>query len=375
MQINRREWMKQSLLASSTILLAGAPVAVGCASERREAEEDELQGKLLLNWNENPYGPSETAKEAVNDMMQFANRYPDEQSQKVRTELAALHGLKADNYLLTAGSTEVLSLLGQHVGLKKGELLAPYPTFPTALRFGEMAGATIKRVPLDKEERIDLERTLNAITDKTTLVFICNPNNPTGTEVPTDELKEFCRRVPKSVLIAVDEAYIEYSKAGLSGSMVSLVNEVPNLVVCRTFSKAYGLAGLRMGYAVSQEANIQALAQRHLGFLLATGWPPLAAASACLKDQAFIDMCVAKNLEGRKIVYDAFDGWGVKYSPSSTNFIYTRHEHFEKEVVSYLAARDILITKWPSMKDHIRISISKPEHMRTFVNTIKDFRI
>lgn len=372
MSINRRQWLKQSLLASVSVLLAGAPIAQGCASERPK----ELVGKddlLLLNWNENPYGPSDTAIEAVNKAMKYANRYPDEVVAELKQKLAVKNGLRPSNFLLTAGSTEVLSLLGQHVGLKQGEILSPFPTFPTALQFGERAGATIKRVKLDDNDRIDLDQVLDAITASTTLVFICNPNNPTGTEVPTDDLRSFCRNVPDNVLICVDEAYVEYSDAGLSGSMIGLVNELPNLIICRTFSKAYGLAGLRMGYAVSNVRNIQALSSRHLGFEMATGWPPLVAASASMDDPEFINRCVVKNAEAKQIVYDAYDEWGVQYNKSSTNFIYAGDDRFEKDLVAKMRKRGILITKWPTMTNHIRVSMSKPEHMRKFVEVVKDF--
>ena len=196
MKINRRDWIRQSLLASATMLVAGPHVAQGCASERPTElrEKDDL---ILLNWNENPYGPSEAAIKAVNDAMKYANRYPDEVANELKQKLAEKNGLMPENFLLTAGSTEVLSLLGQHVALKKGEILTPYPTFPTALRFGERTGATIKKVDLDDQDRIDLEKTLDAISSKTTMVFICNPNNPTGTEVKTEDLKSFCKRVPE----------------------------------------------------------------------------------------------------------------------------------------------------------------------------------
>lgn len=374
MSINRREWLKQSLLASATMLVAGPHVAQGCASERPAA----WQGKddfILLNWNENPYGPSQVAVQAVSEGMKYANRYPDEKITELKEKLARKNGLKPANFLLTAGSTEVLSLLGQHVGLQKGEILTPYPTFPTALRFGERAGATIKKLKLDSSDRIDLDQTLNAITDKTTLVFICNPNNPTGTELITEDLKAFCRKVPEKVLICVDEAYVEYSNAGMKGSMVGLVNELPNLIICRTFSKTYGLAGLRMGYAISQVRNIQALRDRHLGAEISTGWPPLVAASASLDDPEFINMCVAKNAEGKQIVYDAYDEWGVKYNRSSTNFIYARDDRFEGNLIAKMRDKGILITKWPDMTHHIRVSIGKPEHMRTFVETVREFLV
>ena len=375
MNINRRTWMKQSLLASTTILLAGAPVARGCASEKPNSQSINSENLILLNWNENPFGPPQSAISAVSKCMKDANRYPDELIIKLKKKIARINSIASENILLTAGSTEVLSLLGQHAGLQKGEILCPYPTFPTALRFGENAGAKIVKVPLDNFDKLDLERTLSKITAKTKLVFICNPNNPTGTEVSAEELKRFCRRVPEDVLICVDEAYIEYSNVGIGGSMVSLVSELPNLLVVRTFSKVYGLAGLRIGYVMSSEENIRALSSRHLGFEISTGWPPLAAADAVLDDQEFVSMSIQKNMEGRQIVYTAFDDWGVKYNPSSTNFIYARDEYFDKNVVAYLEAVGILITKWPDMKKQIRISIGKPADMRTFVDAIHDFRV
>lgn len=374
MPINRRQWLQQSLFASASVLLAGAPIAQGCASERR-SELLQDNGLILLNWNENPYGPPEVAVKAVNEAIKYTNRYPDEETDKLKRKLAAKFKLTENNFLITAGSTEVLSLLGQHVALQKGEILTPYPTFPTALRFGEHAGAGIKKVKLDSNDRIDLDRVLDAVSSKTTMIFICNPNNPTGTEVPTEDLRRFCKQVPDNVLICVDEAYMEYSQAGSLGSMIPLVKEQTNLVVCRTFSKAYGLAGLRIGYAVSHESNIQALRGRHLGSEISAGWPPLVAANAVLDNPEFINKCVMKNEEGRGIVYQAYDEWGVKYNPSSTNFIYARDDRFEGNLVAKMRDRGILITKWPDMTDHIRVSIGKPDHMRKFVEVVKEFLV
>ncbi len=373
MAINRREWIQQSLLASAAMLVAGTTGAYGCASG---ISERRVEGSpLLLNWNENPYGPAPSALTAVGEAMKNANRYPDEYIAKLKEKLSKFYSVKPDNLLITAGSTEVLSLLGQHVGLQKGEILTAYPTFPTMIMFGERAGARIKKVDLDSENRFDFNRLKNAITDKTSLVFVCNPNNPTGTEVPTEELKSFCRSVPENVLICVDEAYIEYSNAGLKGSMVSLVNELPNLIICRTFSKTYGLAGLRIGFAISNEANIAAIRSRHLGFELSAGWAPLVAAATTVDDQDFIQMCVKKNNEGKQIVYDAYEKWGVEYNRSSTNFIYTRHDRFDKNVVAKMKERGILITKWPDMYNHIRISVGKPGEMQTFVEVIEEFLV
>lgn len=370
--INRRQWIQKSLLASSGMLLGRQSAALPAQSNSKLFEEAPY---LKLNWNENPYGPSKKALQAIVEALQSSNRYVDHLVEELKNKLAAKYVLEGAQLMLTAGSTEVLSLLGQHVGLQQGEILTPWPSFPTMVLFGDACGAHIRKVPLNREQQIALDPLLASISQHTTLVFICNPNNPTSTELDTATLKAFCRAVPDHVLICIDEAYIEYSKQGTKGSMIPLVDELPNLIICRTFSKAYGLAGLRIGYAVSNQANITALRRRHLGWELSAGLAPLVAALTTLDDGAFLQDCVQKNEEGRRIVYEAFDQWGVQYSPSSTNFIYAQSKHFDKDIRAKLQAENILITKWPDMTDHIRISIGKPEEMRQFVVVAKRYLV
>lgn len=370
---NRRQWLQKSLLASTAMLVAGPAGALAHTSRPRSAHP--INGLLRLNWNENPYGPSEKALQAVVEGVKAANRYPDAMVGELKKKLATKFGLMADQLMLTAGSTEVLSLLGQHVGLQKGEILTPWPSFPTMIQFGEACGASIRKVSLDKKDCLDLNQLKDSINEKTSLVFVCNPNNPTSTEVSNKELRSFLRAVPQNVLICVDEAYIEYSKNGTAGSVVDLVSELPNLIICRTFSKAYGLAGLRIGYAVSNSVNIDALRQRHLGWELSAGIAPISGAMAALEDEAFLKKVILKNEEGRQILYKAFKDWGVDYNPSSTNFVYARSEKFKNNIISGLAAQNILITKWPDMTHHIRISIGKPEEMKQFVAAAENFLV
>ena len=370
--ISRRKWFQKSLLASSAILTGGIPSAQGipCIHENVNLEY------LPLNANENPYGPSEKAKEAVMEALQIANRYPFESIQKLKTKLAERFKLKPSNFMLTAGSTEVLSLLGQHVGLQKGEILSPDPSFPTLMRFGERCGAKIRKVSMHGKKRIDLNLLLDEISENTTLVNVVNPNNPTSTEVDPDELREFCRKVPSNVLICADEAYIEFSKKGTASSVMDLVNELPNLIVCRTFSKAYGLAGLRIGYAVSSEENIQAIRSRHTGWEMSAGIAPVAAATAALDDQDFITSYILRNQQGRNIVYRAFDKWGVEYYPSSTNFIYAKTTRFGEDIQRKLRKDKIAVSKWQGIMDgHFRISISEMNHMHQFVDTVEKYLI
>lgn len=373
--ISRRKWLQSSLLAS-TAMLATGPVATANVLARQKQIVMLNNDFIKLNFNENPWGPSAKAREAVIKGLDISNRYPDDLVEELKKKIASKNNIDPRQVLVTAGSTEVLSLLGQQVGLTKGEILTAWPSFPTILFAGEVAGASQRKVWVDSDERIDLNKLKGEITDQTNLIFLCNPNNPTSTEVNSKELKAFCRAVPSNVLICVDEAYIEYSKNGLAGSMMSLVNELPNLIVVRTFSKAYGLAGLRIGYAISSQGNIEALQMRHPGREIATGVAPLAAALATMKDPEFLKHCVSKNQEGKEIVYNAYKKWGVSYAASSTSFIYTRHEHFAKDVVAKLKKDDgIIITKWPDMKDHIRISIGKPNEMEAFVKAVERYLV
>jgi len=323
--LNRRQWLQKSAFTASLL-------ALGCRTNFDIVDTKPFKNGLInttplpLHWNENPFGPSKKAVQAVAEVM-----------------------VDNSQILLTNGSTEILGLVGQQIGFDKGELVIPSPSFPTMAMFAAGSGATIKKVPLAKNNVIDLGQTLAAISDKTKVVFICNPNNPTSTEVDNEDLKAFCRAVPKNVLVFVDEAYIEYSKLGTAGSMVSLVNELPNLMICRTFSKAYGMAGLRLGYAISSKTHIE--------------------------DVDFMANGIQKNQEGKDIVYQAFDKWGVGYSPSATNFLYVESKHFVADVRDKLKDKNILITKWPDMVDHIRVSISEPSHMSQFVEVVEGFLV
>ncbi|MDH5475068.1 MAG: histidinol-phosphate aminotransferase family protein [Cyclobacteriaceae bacterium] len=371
--ISRRKWLQSSLLASSALLISGsANAALDLSKKQITQQNNEL---IKLNYNENPWGPSKKAREAVIKGLDISNRYPDDLVENLKKKIALKNQTDPRQVFISAGSTEILSLLGQHVGLMKGEILTAWPTFPTIISAGEIAGATTKKVLVDSNERIDLNKLNAEISDKTSLIFLCNPNNPTSTEVDTKALKAFCRAVPSNILLCVDEAYIEYSKNGLAGSMMSLVSELPNLVVIRTFSKAYGLAGLRIGYAISSMGNIEQLQMRHPGREIAAGVAPLSAAIATMEDPEFLRHCVSKNQEGKQIVYDAYQKWGVSHAKSSTSFIYTRHEHFDKDVVSKMKKDGVLITKWNDMKDHIRISIGKPSEMEAFVKKAEKYLV
>ena len=371
--LNRRQWLQRSLLAGTGLMFTAQGPIWAKALQGINNPDHPL---LKLNWNENPLGPPSSAVQAVIQGITEANRYPDPKIDALKVSIAQRNGLKKDQVMISAGSTELLSLLGQHVGLQKGEILTPWPSFPTLIRFGELCGAKIKKVDLGTHGIIDLNAIKENITATTTLVFICNPNNPTSTELPADDLIQFLKDVPETVLVCVDEAYLEYTQNGKDSSVVKLVDQLPNLIICRTFSKAYGLAGLRIGYALSQKQNIDALRTRHLGFEISAGLAPVLGAQASLDDEEFLTKCVTENQKGREILYAAFNNWGVDHYKSATNFVYAKSNRFDPQVVVKLREENILISQWPDiMTGHLRVSIGKSEEMEQFVASLSKYRV
>ena len=308
-------------------------------------------------------------------MVLEGNHYPDDQIEALVSLLGERYQLRESQVMITAGSTEMLSLLGHEVALRGKSVLMSEDSFPTLAIFAERQGARIHRVPIRPDYRIDLEGMKKAVDADTGLIFLCNPNNPTSTDHDPNELLAFVEQVPENVLVCVDEAYIQYSRKGESGSLVEHVSSMPNLVVLRTFSKAFGLAGMRIGYSYGPVELMHKLRQSHLGFNMANSRVAVAAAREALKSNDHIDMVIKKNNAGRKIVYDAFANWGVGYGESATNFIYAQSDRFETDVRRKLRKDGIMITQWPGMTDHIRISIGKPSWMQTFVDAIEQYLV
>lgn len=372
--LNRRRWLQKSLLGAASAALPFQYKLNVCRWE--EANVDYTQEKWMrLNWNENPFGPPILAQEAIAQAAGSTNHYPDPLIKQLKESLATKFDLKANNFLITSGSTEVLCLMGMYAGLNEGEILTPWPSFPTIVMYGSRWGAGSKKVGLTKDYKIDFNQLKDGISSKTKVISICNPNNPTSTEVDRNELRSFCRSVSSDILICLDEAYIHFSKDGENGSLVDLVKTQDNIVAVRTFSKAYGLAGMRLGYAISHPKNILTLQSKHTGLDFSISSLSISAALAVMDDNDFINHCRTQNQKGRSILYSSFKKWGVDHADSSTNFIYASSERFDPDIVTKLRDDHILITKWPDMTDHIRISIQTPNEMEMFAEKVKKYLV
>lgn len=371
-KFNRRRWLQSSLIGTAATAVPFQKILNVCRLKESNVDYTDEQ-YMRLNWNENPYGPPILAQEAIAKAAGSSNHYPDALIQQLKERLAIKYDLDTSNFLITSGSTEVLCLIGMYAGLNEGEILTPWPSFPTILMYGSRWGAGSKKVDLTRDYKIDLNKLKDGITPQTKVISICNPNNPTSTEVDREELKSFCQSVPSDILICLDEAYIHFSKNGENGSLVDLVKTQDNIVVVRTFSKAFGLAGLRLGYAISNSKNIEMLQSKHTGLDFSISSLSVSAALAVLDDDEFINHCRGKNQKGRDIIYRAFDRWDVDYAVSSTNFIYAKSKRFDHDVVTKLRGDHILITKWSDMTHHIRISIQTPDEMKLFAEKIEQY--
>ncbi|MFM1878977.1 MAG: hypothetical protein RLZZ241_1843 [Bacteroidota bacterium] len=314
-QTDRRNWLKTIALGSSLTLLGGTEVFPSFKKKGHFIES----GPIRLNSNENPYGPSAGVREAIMHQLDVACRYPSAYLAKLTREIANKEEIDPSCVVITGGSTEGLKAAGLTFGLHGREIIAADPTFQALLTYGEYFGAHVHRVPLTPNFTHDLEAMEKRITSNTGLIFICNPNNPTGTLLPEAALKDFILSSEQRAVIFSDEAYYDYIELPEYPSMIDFVKQGRNVVVSKTFSKVYGLAGMRIGYLIARPD----IATRIKKSIMAnTNSLAIVAASTALTDAEFYKFSVSKNLEAKRLLYEGFEAMNVPYIPSHTNFVF-----------------------------------------------------
>ncbi len=362
--LSRRAWLHRSALAAAALPLSRwyQPGQESMVSQT----EDETDF-IRLNFNENSYGPSDAARTAILASLSEANRYPWAIHQKLITQIAERENVSPDNVMITAGSSEILGLVGLAYGIEGGEVLGCHPTFDFTMRYAEGLGCTWSRTPLTEDYHYNLAALAAAAGPKTRLTFVCNPNNPTGIETSYTELHAFCLDQSNRHPIFIDEAYIEFSSKGRRNSMVDLAVRKPDVVVSRTFSKIHGLAGLRVGYGLAHPATIALLKNYHTGRGMTIANTSAAAASACLNDPSFEDFCLEKMIQGREMVCQAFDGWGVEYMPSAASFVFFKNDKFNMLPIDALKKEKILVRDYDYFPGWTRVSIGTVDQMKSFI--------
>ena len=366
--INRRQWLKNAGLTGSLALLGGYPSLQ--AEPKGIPAAGNKPGKLIrLSSNENPFGPSPAVREVIMQSLDDACRYPWTYADELVDAIARKEGVGHESVVLTGGSTEGLKIAGLTYGLDGGEIIAADPTFQALLTYAEEFGAYVHRVPLNDNKQHDLPEMEKKVTGNTRLIFICNPNNPTGTLLPGETVRSFCKRLSAGTMVFSDEAYYDYITTSGYPSMVSLVKEGLNVIVSRTFSKVYGLAGLRIGYLLARPDIAQRLRQRVVAF---TNVLAIRAARAALDDQEFYQFSLQKNEEAKSYLYQQFERMGLPFIPSHANFVFFRTGKNIADLIREMRDQGILIGRpFPPEYNWCRISTGRMEDMEQFISGLK----
>lgn len=367
-KLNRRNWLQLTGLGSVATMLS--PLETLANPNTIENEAPYPYDYAKLNSNENPFGPSKKVRQAIIDAFDFGCRYPYQKMNELANMIAKREGVSRDHIVMSAGSTEGLKATGLTFGKQGNEIITADPVYKSLLSFAEHQGAYINRVPVTKEMGHDLEEMERRITNKTSLVFVCNPNNPTGSLIPKEELIDFCNTVSDRAIVFSDEAYYDYITEPNYPSMIEMVKKGKNVVVSRTFSKVYGLAGLRVGYLIARpdianriRANVMAKANI----------PGAVGAMAAFEEKEFYEMSLKKNTEGKQYIYNVLNELGLRYVPSHTNFVFFHTGKDIHELIPKMKEKGVAIGRpFPPLNDWCRISTGRMIDVERFGQALKD---
>ena len=355
MLANRRAFLGRAGVAAAT---ATAPLPgwslAATALVRRDFGPQ--AGQALLSRNENPYGPAPSAIKAIADTAQMGCYYADRGHDRLTAMIAERHGVSPSQVVIGEGSTEILNAIALAWG-REGAILCPSLFWDTTVLYGVRQGVTAIRVPLADDMTVDLAAIEAKVSDAVSLVQICNPNNPTGMLIPAADLRAFAAQVTPQATLLVDEAYNELTDRPDDNTMIDLVKAGADVIVCRTFSKIYGMAGLRVGYAITLQDNAKRIRAHQMS--MGGNVAGLAAAIASFNDTAFLAQSRAMVLEGRAMIMDAARKAGLTALPSQTNFVFVKVPD-ANALRDAMAARGILIRgAYGSLNGHSRVSTGR----------------
>lgn len=364
----RREFGKSvgALLAAACI--SPKIMAQPTAEQANAAERDEV---IRIDFNENPYGPCPRAISAITSSEAIACRYPDALRVRAVHSIAALNRVAPENVVLGCGSTEILRACDAAFVGAQNQLVIAEPTFEAVTYYANVCRARAIKVPLTSDFRHDLPAMARACANGAGLVYVCNPNNPTATINTRAEFTDFISTVPASTYVLVDEAYFHFVEDPRYTSVIDMISRHRNLIVARTFSKVYGMAGMRLGYAVGQKDAIQTIHQQ-LTFDNGNA-AVLLAAIASLNDSEIVPLNKKRLNNSRKWVMDQLAKSGYRVIPSQANFFMVDTGAEVTPVIHAFYERKILVgRKFPSMPNWLRVTVGKPEEMQKFLAVFRE---
>jgi histidinol-phosphate aminotransferase len=382
--LSRRRWLKTGLTLAGSLpfgnsLLAeishspasGQPITFQPTdAEFIAGAPPELKARLFAN--ENPFGPSPKAKQAIVDAMNTSYQYAFARARVLTQKIADFEGLKPSNFLLGAGSSPLIAATAMYFSKPGTNVISGDPSYHDLPGKAESFSAKWIKVPLTPDYKLDLDAMEKAIDSSTIIVYICNPNNPTGTVLDNTKLREFCKRVSAKVPVFIDEAYIDYLPDPKATTVMDLVKDGHNIIVARTFSKLYGFAGLRVGYIAGQPELMRQLSKftEGDGSVSATS---IEAAIATYQEKDFLQEALKKTIASKEYLYGVLKAEGYSYIPSSANFVMFPLKMEGRKFVEEMNKRGVGIRSWRfNNKDWCRISIGRMDEMEAFAAAFKE---
>ncbi len=332
--------------------------------------ESGIRESIKLASNENPLGSSPLAIRKIKEYLGNLNRYPDSDCKILKEELSSRLGISKEEIIIGNGSDEIIELAIKTLLRPHQAVIIPEPGFLMYERVSLSMGARIKKVPL-REFNIDLERILKLIDSDTKIIFLNNPHNPTGSAIKFDSLVEFIDQIPRDIIVVIDEAYIEFVDDPEIRTAIELLKKSTNLIVIRTFSKLYGLAGLRIGYGIGASKLIHFMNRVRQPFNVNTLGQ--VAATAALKDRDFIDATLRLVSKGKEYIYSELKRLRLNYIPSHTNFILIETPLNAKDLYAQMLKEGVIIRPMDGfgLPKYIRVNVGLMEENRKFISALE----
>ena len=374
--MRRRDFIRTGTLSgivagTGALGVSAHPISALVGAPGRRTSNDSVR----LNSNENPLGISPAAKDAVIKAITMANRYPSDQQAELVAKLAVAHEVAEEQIVIGTGSAEVLQMVVQAYAAPRAKLVMADPTYEAVTNYQRTEAYELVKVPLTSTYEHDLGRMREAAESSghPALIYLCNPNNPTATVTPSADIDAWIADAPEHVFFLSDEAYIEYVEDDRMWSSLPWIHKKRNVVVVKTFSKIYGMAGLRLGYGVAHRdtaARLRDFASRNNANQIA-----LAAAGASFRDEQLITKSRDVNRQSREMVEATLDELGLERMPTQANFLMHRINGDLATYRNRMADAGFLVGRdFPPKLDWNRLSFGLPEDMERFCVTLKEFR-
>ncbi|WP_316569792.1 histidinol-phosphate transaminase [Neobacillus sp. YIM B06451] len=331
-----------------------------------------LETIVKLASNENPFGCSAKAVERIQSFSESLALYPDGHAGDLREALSAMLGISPDRLIFGNGSDELIRIISRALLYPGANTVMASPTFPQYRHNAVLEGAKVREVPLVDGQH-DLPKMLDAVDEHTNVIWICSPNNPTGTYIPNEDLDSFLQQVPEDILVVIDEAYYEYVTATDFHDSISLTEKFPNVIALRTFSKIYGLASLRVGYGIANPSIIKVLEPAREPFN--TNTLGQEAAKAALSDQDFVGRCKEINRNGLEMFYKFCEKHGLPYYPSQGNFILINFRMDANRVFQSLLERGFIVRSGALLgfPESVRITVGSQSQVDALLKEVEAF--